>query len=451
MKLQTIIRVEQYQFIDNLQHIINPKEIGEEYENKVDDVKQAFLENGWEGDGEIGLIWLPPFVENSRNSFGTYVWHVKQDNNGISFLGYEELERYDSEKVSSIKECEEETLTITSNVTKGCLDIIKKNRANLDELNRLKQDNVYKESLYYITLNAVQNNIVASFIDYIEELYFCFLTYVIDGKNTDRLKLSKANVKFPLDEISKDESRYIDSWLLIKQMESAIWRDFKFKPFKEKFREICNAVDFKCNEELRKIIVCHVEIRNSFQHHEGQLHSDIIKMIGQDYLELLDEEEKISKIELWDSIILSIPEVNRLCNCLEEFITTYEQHISVRMNERVTKYKRTTTISNSDNNNFAIENRCIEIVEYIYYLQYTEQVEDIYVKTEEAVFYVYESSTFKVNGEEYTSEEFYQLLLSQGTTVTCNGYEFVYDGSEFMSKEFIPIKIINNSVELSFI
>ena len=89
MRCKTTIRVEQYQFIDNLRHIIVPKELGDNYENKIEDVKQAFLKNGWEGDGEIGLIWIPPFIEDNGDTFGEYVWHVKQNNNGISFLGYE--------------------------------------------------------------------------------------------------------------------------------------------------------------------------------------------------------------------------------------------------------------------------------------------------------------------------------------------------------------------------
>ena len=453
MRCKTTIRVEQYQFIDNLRHIIVPKELGDNYENKIEDVKQAFLKNGWEGDGEIGLIWIPPFIEDNGDTFGEYVWHVKQNNNGISFLGYEEFEICNNEDFRLIKEIKEEKFTITSDVTKGCLDNINKYRINLEELKCLKQNNEYQESLYHITLNAIQNNIVASFIDYIDELYLCFLCHVIDEKNTDRLKLSKASVKLPLDEISKDENRYFDSWLLIKQVESATWRDFKFRPFKEKFKEICNIVDFKCPERTRKKIVNHVEIRNSIQHHDGQFNSEMIKMIGQDYLEIMDEEGRDNRIELWNSIVLSIPEVNDFCECLEGFINEYEQYISVRMKARVMGYKCNNMVlaeNKNISNDYITENRKMEIVSYVYYLQYTEEIDDIIVKTKDADFYVYESSTFKVNGEECTSEEFYELLLSQGKVAMCNGYEFEYDGSKFLSKEHIPIKEvrISNIIQL---
>lgn len=42
MTTKTTIRVEQYQFIDNLEHIIAPEERGSYYTDKVNDVKNAF-------------------------------------------------------------------------------------------------------------------------------------------------------------------------------------------------------------------------------------------------------------------------------------------------------------------------------------------------------------------------------------------------------------------------
>lgn len=335
------IRVEQYQFIDNLEHIIDPQELGTCYTNKIEEVKKAFLENGWEGDGKIGLIWIPPFLEGTNDTMGRYVWHVKQDNNGISFLGYEEAEYSFNELEDDIKHCKKMTATITFDCTKGCLESIQKYRCNLDDLAKIKHNTDLQEELYYITLNAIQNNIVASFIDYIDELYLRLLKHVFDSQNSDRLKLSKANIKLPLDDISIGDDAYIDSWLLIQQIESAIWKDFKFRPFKDKFKEICNAVDFKCNDELRNKIICHVEIRNSFQHHNGQLVDEIAKKIGQEYIDLLDENGKMIKIQKWKLIVLSIPEIQSFCDSLDNFIKDYEQHISNRMKDRWLHYIKT--------------------------------------------------------------------------------------------------------------
>jgi hypothetical protein len=55
-------------------------------------VKQRFLKEGWEGDGEVDLMWVPPFIlkDQKQGSLfkGVVVWHVKQVNDGISWLLY---------------------------------------------------------------------------------------------------------------------------------------------------------------------------------------------------------------------------------------------------------------------------------------------------------------------------------------------------------------------------
>lgn len=42
---------------------------------------------GWEGDGEMQIMWLPPFAgAGPKNNFGCYALHVKQSNDGISWI-----------------------------------------------------------------------------------------------------------------------------------------------------------------------------------------------------------------------------------------------------------------------------------------------------------------------------------------------------------------------------
>jgi hypothetical protein len=48
-----------------------------------------FKEMGWNGDGEITLLWLPPFtfpLELKVPPEGLVVWHVKQEADGVSYL-----------------------------------------------------------------------------------------------------------------------------------------------------------------------------------------------------------------------------------------------------------------------------------------------------------------------------------------------------------------------------
>ncbi|TSC55652.1 MAG: Uncharacterized protein G01um101418_764 [Parcubacteria group bacterium Gr01-1014_18] len=53
-------------------------------------IANAFTEMGWEGDGEINLIWVAPFLHSPGTEgdygYGSWIYHVKQSNNGSSFL-----------------------------------------------------------------------------------------------------------------------------------------------------------------------------------------------------------------------------------------------------------------------------------------------------------------------------------------------------------------------------
>jgi len=50
-------------------------------------VARRFREAGWEGDGDIRIMWVPPFAgAGSEDTYGVAVWFVKQDNNGTSYL-----------------------------------------------------------------------------------------------------------------------------------------------------------------------------------------------------------------------------------------------------------------------------------------------------------------------------------------------------------------------------
>jgi hypothetical protein len=49
-------------------------------------IKDAFRQAGWEGDGELTTIWLPPFACPVEDTHGEWLFHVKQSNNGTSFI-----------------------------------------------------------------------------------------------------------------------------------------------------------------------------------------------------------------------------------------------------------------------------------------------------------------------------------------------------------------------------
>ena len=50
------------------------------------ELKAQFKDAGWEGDGKIECIFIPPCFMQSEDTFCETVFHVKQSNNGISWL-----------------------------------------------------------------------------------------------------------------------------------------------------------------------------------------------------------------------------------------------------------------------------------------------------------------------------------------------------------------------------
>jgi len=87
----------EYTFIDDIEYFRKPEDLftlNAENVAELERVRAAFKKHGWEGDGDIGVIWIPPFFYNASNNedpgqvFGELFWHVKQYNNGISFIAF---------------------------------------------------------------------------------------------------------------------------------------------------------------------------------------------------------------------------------------------------------------------------------------------------------------------------------------------------------------------------
>ncbi|HEY0682599.1 MAG TPA: hypothetical protein VGD45_09720 [Steroidobacter sp.] len=80
-----------FEYIDNRLFCVSAERLlgtraAQEY---VAIAKERFTELGWAGDGEIELLWLPSFVFPSSSDVpptGVVLWHVKQSDDGISYL-----------------------------------------------------------------------------------------------------------------------------------------------------------------------------------------------------------------------------------------------------------------------------------------------------------------------------------------------------------------------------
>ncbi|GAA3783564.1 hypothetical protein [Flavobacterium ginsengiterrae] len=79
-----------YEWIDNLHFALDPKLFLNNAEEYITEAKKLFKKAGWHGDGEIQLIWIPPFMYSDYGfgelSKGFVIWHVKQESDGISWI-----------------------------------------------------------------------------------------------------------------------------------------------------------------------------------------------------------------------------------------------------------------------------------------------------------------------------------------------------------------------------
>lgn len=79
-----------YEWIDNLNFTLNPKDSLDNAKQYVQKAKDRFLNAGWSGDGEIELMWIPPFmfkgIRTQEFTDGVIIWHVKQKEDGISWI-----------------------------------------------------------------------------------------------------------------------------------------------------------------------------------------------------------------------------------------------------------------------------------------------------------------------------------------------------------------------------
>jgi hypothetical protein len=75
--------------------------------------RQRFLELGWEGDGNISLIWIAPFsidwMYTSANGTlveGGFVWFVRQANDGRAFIASQRRLRTNARFSEATKICD---------------------------------------------------------------------------------------------------------------------------------------------------------------------------------------------------------------------------------------------------------------------------------------------------------------------------------------------------------
>lgn len=339
-----------YTFLDDLSCIKNPHDYFKyEEKYKIDDairlIGERFKEHGWEGDGSIGIIWLPPFVDvGIEGTCGTYIWHVKQNNNGISFLAsdapldFERLREQNKDFTSIVSTKNLIPISIIEIdvewFIKAINDVETNSKKSKEFLSAMSSGDITETIRRNLNIHY-QSVLVRYFQEFLEECYLQFLIEVVEIGNPHRIKLKKSQVR--IDFLShmpepgeEGDEETINSALTIRRFISDIWKAYKWEPFKNKIDMLFKSIDYIINDDLFYEIRKHVIIRNCMQHHQGSLDRDSLKQLGRDRIEM-KETGGIYHIEVWKTITIAEEEVHSLCTSLRMFAEDFHNHVKQRI------------------------------------------------------------------------------------------------------------------------
>jgi len=341
-----------YTFLDDLSYIKSPYDHFSYEERKIIDdaihlIEQRFTEYGWEGDGSIGIMWLPPFVDTGReDTFGTYVWHVKQSNDGISFLAcHEALDSKRLREQNEEKSIHPERKGLTPiSIIQTDVDWFKKAIDDIENNLRLSLSYLEKGPSPEI-VNTIKDNlntyfqglIVRNFLEFLDECYLRFLIEVIDNSNPFNIKLSKSKVNLDLNKYIPElddgdpyDTASDNSWFTLKGLISDMWKAYKWEPFKSKIDMLFKSIDYKPDEKHMQEIKKHVILRNCMQHHEGCLDKDSLSVLGCSRV-TMQGGKSLYHIEVWKRIIFSEHEICAFCGILRLFLDHFHTYVKLRV------------------------------------------------------------------------------------------------------------------------
>lgn len=343
--------VYEFTFLDDLSFIATPKQYSnsrffsnyteEEVKAVVDAVREKFLASGWEGDGDIGVIWLPPFVDfGIEDTWGNYLWHVKQSNNGISFLLSEHPLYFSRIKEHNWSEEELQNKGTPESIVQHDVDRLRRTansaRAELAEkLDGISAigDETLRNSIMSDILIHSQGILVRNAHKFIDDCYLRILIEALNG-NSSGIKLKKSRVQLSFANLNdEDFNPEANNWLTVQGIISDLWKAYKFEPYKSKVEMLFKSIDYGWDTENLSFLGKHVALRNCVQHHEGYLDRDALKQAGASNFTILGSNDDI-KIEIGNLIQMTRPELEKFCDVLVELANEFGEYVFRRVPAR---------------------------------------------------------------------------------------------------------------------
>lgn len=328
-----------YMFIDDFSFIQEPEVLClPNLETTLEHVRSRFVQAGWEGDGNIGVLWLPPFVlTGTDDNYGVVVWHVKQRNDGISWL----LSPIPLNLKPLLEQNETDWLLPISLVEGETERFVEKIDTELQILdNRLAFIRGMPESddrlgLEHDHVVFRQGQMVMHYHDFLDDCFLNFVKEVIEGsteiteiklRGAIKLEISPSGIAVPND---NEDAAFLTRIQIIQ----SIWDWYRMAAFKDKSDMLYGSVRHQPDQDHKRTILRHVYLRNCIQHHGGQLTADVLSKLGVNRIEIATANRPIV-LTAWNKIVLTQEEVHLLHTALKEISQSFERFVNTNIRAR---------------------------------------------------------------------------------------------------------------------
>lgn len=332
-----------YEHIDDIGFWRAPEAVFPEFQCRdrlcawAEAVSDLLRKAGWEGDGRLSIIWLPPFVGiGPEDTFGVYIWAVKQSNKGTTWLaspfelGFPRLlaQNFDRPVWRGAV-----PRSLSYDDTISFKNRVETEIATLRRELKAIQDVDGAGSIQKRILEHGQGSLVQYLQEYLDSCYLRVLHHVIVNGNSAGLKVSKSKAYITLGEDRQGYSGDGSAWLSLSIVTSDLLKAYCFSKFKDRLTQLFKSVELPVGDAIMFDLRKHVEIRNCIQHHQGELTQDSLNELGKNRLELNSGGEAII-VGAWQNIILSLEEVVAFSETLLDLADRVESQFERRIPDR---------------------------------------------------------------------------------------------------------------------
>lgn len=328
--------VYEYHHVDDLGFLRRPEDVDPMIGlAKQAEIEELFRQHGWEGDGQVSILWFPPFVSvGPENTWGTYVWFVKQSNNGTAFMASEyELpfpRLYAQNRDFAVRDgmYPEGLARVSREALEEALDtILPELETDLAAVSALPAGSLVANHL----IERAQGRMVQTLMALLDDCYLRILIEVIQDGNRSNLRLRKSRANLsPGDYLSEDMDGDVRGWFTLSGLISDLWASYKFEPYAAKLDMLLKPIELQPPADLMFELRKHVLMRNAIQHHEGWISQPLLTDLGRPDIPVLTPAGP-GALKIASAIVLPIEEIRAFDRALRTFAALLDERVEERV------------------------------------------------------------------------------------------------------------------------